>query len=202
MKVFYLDAKNPDLATIDKAAKIVREGGLVAFPTETVYGIAVSAKKPETIQKLYELKKRAVDKPYSYHFGSLEQFFLFSGNINDKLKSFFNHFCPGPITVVYYDDIKKKKLGIRIPNHKTASLFLEKCDCPVFAPSANPSSKKSPTTSQEVISYFENKIDAVLDAGPCDFGKDSTVVETDGNKYKILRHGAVTEAKIKEFLDS
>jgi L-threonylcarbamoyladenylate synthase len=200
VKSFCLNPENPDVALLKQAAQIVKDGGLVAFPTETVYGIAVSAENSEAVEWLYKVKNRPLNKPFSYHFGSLQDFFSFAGaGLNMHIRKFVNNFCPGPITIIYNDSVKNKKIGIRIPDNVVAQVFLTSCAVPVFAPSANPSGLPSPAKPSQVIDYFEKKIDALIDAGPCTFGKDSTVVEISENSYTILRQGAVDENNIAKY---
>ena len=200
MNIFLVDPKNPDFSLLNEAAEIVKAGGLVSFPTETVYGIAALADNAEAVEWLSRLKKRPPDKPFSYHFGSLDDFYRFAGeSLPANIRRFVNHFCPGPVTVIYNDQIRGQKVGIRIPDNLVAEIFLTRCGGPVFAPSANPASLKSPTTPQEVRNYFEDQIDALIDAGPCTIGKNSTVVELNEKGYSIIRHGALPKEDISEF---
>ncbi|MBN1521694.1 MAG: threonylcarbamoyl-AMP synthase [Candidatus Aureabacteria bacterium] len=200
MNIFSVDPKNPDFSLLNEAAEIVKAGGLVAFPTETVYGIAAMADNAEAVEWLSRLKKRPPDKPFSYHFGSLEAFYSFAGkSLPANIRRFVNHFCPGPVTVIYTDHSRDRKIGIRIPDNLVAEIFLTRCADPVFAPSANPASLKSPVTPQEVKNYFEDQIDALIDAGPCTIGKNSTVVELTEKDYSIIRPGALPEEDISEF---
>ena len=187
---------------LKKISLIVKNGGLVAFPTETVYGIAVNAENKNAVKKLSAIKKRPKNKPYTYHFGSFEDFLKFEQNgCPKKVLKFIKKIMPAPITIIYYDKNRNKKIGIRIPENKIAGYFLTNCKCPVFAPSANPSGFPSPTSAQDVLNYFgENELDAVIDAGKCKLGKSSTIVEFENEEIKIIRKGCFKEKDIYNLL--
>ena len=204
MKVLRVDTGKPDILLLAQAGEIVKKGGLVAFPTETVYGIAASIKSDSAIDWLYGLKKRPREKPFAYQFSSLDDFFSFSGKgVSRFVRDFFLSFLPGPVTVVYFDTVLEQKIGVRIPDHTVTQAFLSHCGGPVFAPSANPSGLPSPADPEKVIEYFENtRLDALIDAGPCRLKQDSTVVEISEPGYSILRHGALGEDKIAEYFQS
>ncbi len=115
------------------------------------------------------------------------------------MREVFQYFCPGPITIIYFDTVRQKKIGVRIPDNPVTEHFLSACAVPVFAPSANPASQKSPTDPSQVREYFEVMLDGLIDAGPCTYGKDSTVVDVSETGFQILRQGAVQEEDIQKF---
>jgi tRNA threonylcarbamoyl adenosine modification protein (Sua5/YciO/YrdC/YwlC family) len=163
-------------------------GKLVAFPTETVYGIA-ACEKTDAASQLYKIKKRDPKKPLAYHIGSLnalEPLRIIQGSV---LRYFMRHFWPGPVTLLALNR-KDEKIGLRYPSHPIASKLFEYCPEPCLATSANLSGSSAPRTADEVVKVFGDDIDFVIDGGKCDLGKDSTVVDTVSSPPTILRDGA------------
>ena len=202
MKIIKISSPEKDILKIKEAAKLVYEGHLVAFPTETVYGIAANAENPNAVEKLIKIKRRPQNKPFTYHFGSYTDFLKFeNGGAPEIVKKIAREILPAPLTIVYYDEKRNKKIGIRIPNHEIACLFLKNCGCPVFAPSANPSGMESPTNTNKILKYFKNdELTAIIDAGTCPIGKSSTVIEIVNEKISVLRKGSYPEKDIYNLL--
>jgi L-threonylcarbamoyladenylate synthase len=189
----------PDPAIIAEAAAVLRSGGLVAFPTETVYGLAADAANPKAIERLNRVKGRPPEKPYSLHLHSAEQVRLAAGSVPPMAERLMQRFWPGPLTIVI-PDRSGKSVGFRLPDHPIAHAFLQACGVPVVAPSANRSGSPPPTDAQEVLAALNGDVDCVLDAGPSRLGKESTVVEVAGDRVEVRREGAIPADAIRTFL--
>ncbi|MFH1062473.1 MAG: L-threonylcarbamoyladenylate synthase [Candidatus Omnitrophota bacterium] len=195
-KIIKVDALNPDKSKIEQAADILKSGGLVAFPTETVYGLAALTTDAIAVEKLRYIKKRQEEKKFSLCVSSIEQVEGFIEDISPFVYKLMEEFWPGPLTLVL-KTAHNEMIGFRIPDHPVAQMFLNQVGAAVFAPSANFAGDKPPQTAREVLEYLDGKIDAVIDAGPAKLGIASTVVQIDDG-YKILRPGAVTEQMLEK----
>ncbi|MCL1996090.1 MAG: L-threonylcarbamoyladenylate synthase [Defluviitaleaceae bacterium] len=183
---------------LDICAGIIKEGGIVAIPTETVYGLAADAFNPTAINKIFTAKGRPNDNPLIVHISKKTHLTKVAADIPPIAHKYMEQFWPGPLTLV----LKKHPalpaealaglptVGVRLPDHPVALELISLCG-PLVAPSANLSGKPSPTTAWHVMDDLAGKIDAVVDAGPTNFGLESTVI--DAETGKILRPGAVTE---------
>ena len=195
-RVFGVVGDAPDPAALAEAAKILRGGGLVAFPTETVYGIAADAGNPKAIERLNQVKGRPPDKPYSMHLYAPEQMGAFVTSVPPLAATLIERFWPGPLTIV----VPAKgggTIGFRLPDHPIARAFLKACDVPVVAPSANRSGLPPPTDAKEVLAALDGALDCVLDGGPTRLGKESTVVEVTGGRIEVRREGAISNDAIR-----
>ncbi len=193
--ILSVDANAPQASVIAKAAAIVREGGLVAFPTETVYGLAANAAQPSAIERLNRVKGRPPEKPYSMHLYEPAQAREFVGVVSPLAQQLMARFWPGPLTIVMAAK-DQTTVGFRCPDHRVAQAFLKACACPVVAPSANRSGFPPPTDSAEVIAALGGQFDALLEAGPTPLGRESTVVSVVGDRLAVLREGAIAAATI------
>ena len=193
-KVIKVDPASPDEKTIEFAATLLRDGGLVAFPTETVYGIGANFLNESTIKRLYEIKKRPGNKPFTIHIASVDMIRDMGCEITPLVEEFIKTFWPGPLTLVLKS--KSGKLGFRMPKNNIAKDLISKSGVPIVAPSANISGEKPPVEAGEILKTLNGKIDLVLDSGKTEFGKESTVVDITGNTYKILRRGSIPESEI------
>lgn len=186
-----VDINNPDLTVLNSAGELLAQGKVIIFPTETVYGIGCHAENEEAIDKIYEIKNRSKDKPFSLHFDSLETFYKFADSgIDDRQKTIFDKLIPNPVTLIYFDSIRKKKLGVRFPENKIAQIVLRAAKCPVIATSANLSGEISPTIISEINEELLSKVDLIIDSGRTEKVKESTVIDISENNLKILRQGA------------
>jgi len=215
-KVIKLDAGNIDAAKISEAAGIIDAGGLVAFPTETVYGIACRVKR-DSLRKLDELKGRSADKYYTLHISSKEQVEKYVPAIGLRAGKLIRNVWPGPVTIVFEmstGDLEKQRkkldrevfenlyrddsIGIRCPDNPIASGLLEATSNPIVAPSANLAGEQPAVDAGQVLERFNGLIDLVLDGGKCKYGKSSTVVRIDKNGLEILRQGAFPQSQLLE----
>lgn len=190
---------------ITEAAQLIQSGEVVAFPTETVYGLGADATNQAAIEKIFIAKGRPNDNPLIVHVATKAHLFDLVSHYPRYVEALIDAFSPGPITYVLRSNRKVASnvtaglatVGVRIPNNKVALALLEACNLPVAAPSANTSSKPSPTTADHVLEDLNGKIAAVLDGGGAEVGVESTVVDCTSDVPLILRLGKVTEKDIK-----
>lgn len=190
----------------DEAGEIIREGGIVAFPTETVFGLGVDATNERAIQKLYAAKGRPGDNPLIVHVDNPENWRQAAAELTSIAKTLLDAFSPGPITVVLPKGESISSLvtagldtvGLRIPDHADALQLLKAAQVPVAAPSANLSGRPSATTWQAVVEDLDQRIDAVLCRDVPSIGIESTVVDCCGDSPVILRPGAISIEQIRD----
>lgn len=205
-----VDFENPqnNLEVINKAADILKIGGLVAFPTETVYGLGANALDPVAVKKIYEAKGRPSDNPLIVHISALDELPPLVATIPDNAKRLMSAYWPGPLTIIFKksDIIPLETSGgldsvaIRFPENKVAQLIIKQAGIPIAAPSANSSGKPSPTRASHVQYDLEGKIDMIIDGGHCEFGLESTIVDLTGDKPCLLRPGSITLHMLEEVL--
>ena len=200
--------KDINAKTLDAAGKIIRDGGTVCFPTETVYGLGASAYDEEAISKIYEAKGRPSDNPLIVHIADVSDVLKVAREVPDAAKKLFDAFAPGPFTLI----LKKNQeianrvtagldtVGVRIPSHPVAREFLKASGVPVAAPSANISGKPSPTKAEHVISDMTGRVDAIICGGASDVGVESTIIDMTDDVPVILRPGGITHEDIKRVL--
>ena len=184
-----------DVTAVAEAARILRNGGLVVFPTETVYGLGADATNPKAIARLNEVKGRPPEKPYSLHLHTADQVRTFVSSVPPLAVRLMERFWPGPLTLVLPGK-QGQTVGFRLPSHPVAHAFLKACDVPVAAPSANRSGSPPPTDANEVVHALGGAFDCLLDSGPTPMGRESTVVEVVGDQVTIRREGAIPSATI------
>lgn len=187
-----LDPRRPNPERLREVTSQLLRGKIVAFPTETVYGLAVCATQPQAVTRLQELKQRPEDKPFTYHIGNLGALERLGVIQSRVLRFLVGRFWPGPVTLIGLNR-KDEKIGLRFPKHEIASKMINQCSEPVVATSANISGSESPRTAEEVLRIFPNEIDVVIDGGPCEWGEDSTVVDTVPFPPQIVRRGVYAE---------
>ncbi len=198
----------PTKTNILKAANIIKEGGLVAFPTETVYGLGANAFDPIAVAKIFEVKKRPSFNPLILHLPGIDKFIEVTSCKSEKVFDLVKKFMPGPLTLVLPKTEKipdivtagKNTVGIRIPANKTAREFIKECNVPVAAPSANMFGMLSPTTALHVEEQLGEKIDFILDGGESNVGVESTIIEFSDNKFYLLRYGGLPAEEIEEVI--
>ena len=197
-----------DEKAIMDAAEHLKNGEVIGFPTETVYGLGCDARDGEAVRKVFEAKGRPADNPLICHIGDKEQIKDIVSEITPLAQKLIDNFMPGPITVVMKkaDCIANETtagldtVGVRMPSHPVANKFLKCCGIPVAAPSANLSGRPSPTGARSVLEDMDGYIYAIIDGGDSEYGLESTVVDCTGKEPVILRPGAVTKADIDAVL--
>lgn len=189
---------------ISRASEIIKNGGLVAVPTETVYGLAGNGLNSETVAEIYEVKGRPEVKPLSLMVPDASAMDSYCRCVPRQARYLAERFWPGPLTIVLKaDEIVPKivraggeTVGLRCPDHPLTLALLRECGLPLAAPSANPSGEPSPKTAQQVTAYFSGRIEAVIDGGECGLGHESTIIDMSQTPYRILRQGALPEDEI------
>ena len=193
---------------IKNASKIIKDGGIVLFPTETVYGIGANAFNDEAVKKIFVAKGRAQDNPLILHISDIDMLNDIAEDITDLEYSLMDAFWPGPFTII----LKKKNgiasvatcngdtVGVRMPSNKIAHDLIKESGVPIAAPSANISGRPSGTNIKDIINELENRVDYVIDGGETDIGLESTVVRVVDNEVKILRPGKITKEDIESII--
>jgi L-threonylcarbamoyladenylate synthase len=193
---------------IEQAAEILRRGGLVAFPTETVYGLGADARNGEAIKKIYAVKGRPSTNPLIVHVSGVAMAKLYSSRWPHPARILAQNFWPGPLTLVLpksSEIVPEATAGLdtvalRMPDHPIAIKLIRKFDGPIAAPSANRSTHVSPTTAEHVRRELGNDVELILDGGPCRVGIESTVLDLTSTTPRILRPGDVTREQIEKFV--
>ncbi len=206
--ILKIDTEKPERDKILKAAEFIKNGEVVAFPTETVYGLGADAMNPDAIKKIFRAKRRPPDNPLIIHISRTEQVYRLVEEVPSVAEKLIEAFWPGPLTII----LKKSSevppeataglntVAIRMPDHKVALQLIEFSSVPIAAPSANLSGRPSPTKAEHVIEDFYSKIACVIDSGRCRIGIESTVMLLTDDKPLILRPGAVTIEEIEKVI--
>ncbi|MEM3578725.1 MAG: L-threonylcarbamoyladenylate synthase [Candidatus Bathyarchaeia archaeon] len=205
---FKVNPEKPEIEVIRLAANIIKRGGLVAFPTETVYGLGADALNPKAVKALFRAKKRPPDNPPIVHVGNIQDVYRLAREVSPKAEKLIDKFWPGPLTLIFkrseiVPDMTVSGLdtiAIRMPMHNVALALIKESSCPVAAPSANLAGRPSPTTAQHVLEDLNGRIEAVLDAGPTNIGVESTVLDLTVDPPQILRPGGTPYEVLKEVL--
>lgn len=206
-KTVKIDSKS-DYNKLKEPAESLKNGKLVAFPTETVYGLGGNALLPETVRKIFEAKGRPSDNPLIIHVASFDDVRKIAKDIPEKAFKIFKNLCPGPITVVLFkkdivpDEVTAggKTVAVRIPENEIARELIKRSGVPVAAPSANTSGRPSPTKASHVLEDLNEKLEYVIDGGECRVGIESTVVDLTVDPPKILRPGGVSHETLTKLL--
>lgn len=207
-KVVKIDPAQIDESKMEEAAKLIREGELVAFPTETVYGLGADALHPEASKKIYAAKGRPSDNPLIVHICRFEELESIAKEVPPQAKKLADAFWPGPLTMIVWKNDRvpyettggMETVAIRMPNHPVALKLIEESGCLIAAPSANTSGKPSPTEAAHVALDLDGKIPMILDGGPVGIGIESTIIDLTEKKPMILRPGYITEKMLSEVL--
>lgn len=195
---------------LDRAVELLRAGRLVAFPTETVYGLGANALDEAAVRRIFEAKGRPLSSPLIVHVDSIEMARELALEWPDKAEALARKFWPGPLTIIVpkqhaIPDIVTAGLpsvGLRMPAHPVALALLKAAHLPLAAPSANRFTQLSPTTAEHVRDGLGSAVDLILDGGPCDVGIESTVISLAGTVPRILRSGMITQPEIEAVIGS
>jgi L-threonylcarbamoyladenylate synthase len=193
---------------VRRAAEILRRGGLVAFPTETVYGLGADASNAAAIERVYRVKGRPADHPVIVHFGSADEAFAWAREVPPAARALAERFSPGPLTLVLKRSERAKDfitggqdtVGLRVPSHPVARELLKAFKGGIAAPSANRFGRVSPTTAAHVRADLGNQVDLVLEGGPSEVGIESTIVDLSGDAPVLLRPGRISAEELRTFL--
>lgn len=191
---------------LEQAAELIKQGKIVVFPTETVYGIGTNGLDENAVKKLYEVKQRPLNKPISLLVSNMEMVNLIAKDITEAEYKIMEKFFPGPLTII----LKKKEIvpdiltagqntvGVRMPRGEIARKLVEYANVPIAAPSANISGEPSGINLQEIKKHFEGKVDYFIDGGNSELGLSSTIVQVVDGKPQILRQGSITLEQINQ----
>jgi len=205
-RVVVIDPQNIDHETLREAGALIRNGGLVAFPTETVYGLGANGLDPGAVKRIFQAKGRPSDNPLILHISRAEELDRLVEGISPTAERLIERFWPGPLTLIF----KKSPLvpevvtagldtvAVRMPSHPVAMGMIRYAGVPVAAPSANTSGKPSPTRADHVIRDLLGRVDMIIDGGDVSVGLESTVAEVSGGRVLILRPGGITPEQIAE----
>lgn len=204
----FMETRKYTMEETEQAASMLRKGGLVAVPTETVYGIAASAEDGVAVQMIYDLKDRDYDKPVSVLVTGMDMVEKYCQNIPPVAYRLAEKYWPGPLTMILEDrevvpamvTADTGTLGVRCPDHPLTLAIIEKAGVPLAAPSANPSGDEPAKTAREVLDYFNRKIEGVVDGGPCAMGVASTILDLTEEEPKVLREGGISAGELLAFV--
>lgn len=206
-KVIYLDENNIDLDEIRNAGASIKNGGLVVFPTETVYGLGANALDENAVRNIFAAKGRPSDNPLIIHVSDFN-ISEFVTEIPEDAKRLMERFWPGPLTLIFNkSDLVPmttsgglNTVGVRMPANRVAKELIDAAGVPIAAPSANISGRPSPTDVERCIEDLFGKVDYILGAGKCNVGLESTIVDCTSNPFCILRPGGITPGMLKEII--
>ncbi len=207
-KVLKINSADIDNICIKEAAKLIQKGELVAFPTETVYGLGADALRPEAANKIYAAKGRPSDNPLIVHIARFEELVSIAKEVPKQAKLLADAFWPGPLTMIVWKNEKvpyettggMETVAVRMPNHPVALHLIEESGCLIAAPSANTSGKPSPTEAAHVALDMDGRIPMILDGGPVGIGIESTIIDLTERVPMILRPGYITREMLEEVL--
>ena len=203
---FRLDADSPDAESIEIASRTIHAGGLVAFPTETVYGLGANAWDEAAVSRIFRAKGRPANDPLIVHIACIGQLSQITREIAPAAQALCRRFWPGPLTLVLKKAVAipdnltagLDSVAVRMPDHEVALALLKAADVPIAAPSANRFSRPSPTCAQHVLDDLKGKVDVLLDAGSTTIGVESTILSLVGDYPRVLRPGGVSVEALRE----
>ena len=198
-EIIAVDPAKPDAAAVARAAERLRAGAIVAFPTETVYGLGCLAEHDESVARIYALKNRPPDRPLGVYLAEPGEIVRRVGRVSAEARRLIERYLPGPLTIVL-EEASGSKTGFRVSPNRVLVELIKAVGRPLVGTSANPSGAPSPTRPADVLEAFQGKIDIVLDAGPTELGTDSTVIDCTTSPPAIIREGAIPAAEIASVL--
>lgn len=208
--VLRVDSQKPDATKIRVATDFIRKGRLVAFPTETVYGLGADALNAKAVLRLFEAKERPLDNPPIVHVCEAREVRELAKGVPKDAERLMGKFWPGPLTLIFRrsDFVPSvtvaglDTIAVRMPKHNVALALIRESGCPIAAPSANLAGRPSPTSAEHVLKDLDGRIDAVLDSGPTSVGVESTVLDLTVDPPEVLRPGGIPFEALKEVLEN
>ena len=204
-KIITVDPGKPDVC---EAARVINDGGVIAFPTDTLYGLGASIRHVEALERVYEIKGRDFSKPILLLVPDIESLSPFTVDVSKAAKRFMDAFWPGPLTLVFKASPEIPQvclggghtIGVRIPDSPIAKVLLKEVEVPLTATSANIAGGPEPTSAQLVEETIGDRIDLIVDGGPCQDPRPSTLVDVSDDIPRILREGRISYETLKPFL--
>lgn len=205
-KLFKINPDRPDERLIRMAVDIIKKGGIVAFPTETIYALGVDAYNKDAVKKIYKLKKRDPNNPLSIFLKSTKEIDEYVEKVRPVAEFLMKKFWAGPLTLIFKSSYQQlshlmggsNKLGVRVSSHNLVNVLLTRCGVPLTATSANVSGRRSCSSASAVRYYFNNRIELVLDGGRSNCPFPSSVVDLSSEDILLLRQGAISLSQIRE----
>lgn len=204
MKVLKVNPEKPEIEIIKKATDILKLGGIVVYPTETLYGIGANILDTQALYRVFEIKGRDFTKPISMAFRNLDQAKKFV-DVTPSAEKLAKKFLPGPLTLILPakftmdEALGGSNIGIRIPDHPVAQMLLEQVKFPLSATSANLSGGKNPVEAKDAAEQIGDSIDLILDAGKCKYAGPSTVLDATSGEIRIVRKGVIKKEELEKF---
>lgn len=206
-EILKVDNRNSEEALLSRAAEILRAGGIIAYPTETFYGLGVDATNEKAVRKIYEVKGRNFNSPISIIIARMENLYPLVQEVPEVAQELIKAFWPGALTLVFQASVQilpvltaqTGKIGIRVSSHPGAGALAHHLGVPITATSANLSGASECSTAGEVLQQIGNKIDAILDLGNTPGGRGSTIIDVTANPPRILREGAITRSDLVKY---
>lgn len=197
-EVIKINPEGYETGQLKGAAEVLSKGGLVVFPTETVYGIGANADIPETVAKLVEIKKSPAGRFFTFHIADIDKIYKYVNKVPRLAHRLMRHFWPGPLTLVLPTQDTQWR-GLRLPEHNVARDLIRLANVPVIAPSANLAGHPPPRNIENIVKVFDNKVDIIIDSGIVKYGQPSTVVKIKAdNQWELLREGVIEKESIKK----
>lgn len=201
-KIFKMDDETIDYNCLNECVRIIEKGGIVGFPTETVYGLGINAADNKARKRLYEIKQRPLDKPLTLHISAFSKIEDFTSDNSAKLYKLIDKFWPGPLTLILKAKTKNETVGLRCPANKIAQELINRTTKTILATSANLSDKQPAVESKDVLNDFDGKVEAIIDAGKTKLMNESTIVDLSADTLKFLRSGAIDKEEIEKVLNT
>ncbi|MCM8792293.1 MAG: L-threonylcarbamoyladenylate synthase [Candidatus Omnitrophica bacterium] len=198
MSLIKIDPLRVEEEKIKKVAEVLSRGGLVIVPTETVYGIVVNSYDEMAVKRLYQIKERPFNKPFTIIIERKERIEEFAQNISSSVYKLIDVFWPGPLTVIIPKENLPDTVGLRMPHHSFLLKLITEVKFPLYCPSANISGRPPPRTLEEALRDLKGKVDLAVDGGPASLGIESTIVDLTKEPFSIIREGAIPKEKIEE----
>ena len=207
-KIFKVRPGRVPKRVVGETVRVLEEGGVVIFPTDTVYGLSAGVFRPQAISRIYRLKGRSYKKPLPFLAARLDQVRPLVEPLSARLEKLLKDYWPGPLTVVFKTSSLgrwitggKETAAFRVPRHPLTLTLLKEAGVPVAATSANPSGKEPAVTGAQAVRSFGGRVDLILDAGSCPLGEASTVLDASSQAWTLAREGAVKKKELLKYLD-
>jgi len=195
-QVINIHPRFPELDKIAQCGRVLKNGGLVVIPTDTVYGVVADSRNPKAMEKLRHVKKRPADKPFAVLIARKDMIDELGANVDRCVYKLIDEFWPGPLTVIIPSNQGTKTIGVRMPNNTIALNLLKEIQAPLAAPSANLADNKPPVTCQEALMDMDGLVDLAIDGGPAGLGKESSVVDASTLPPRVLREGPIRQQDV------